>query len=197
MPRIDAISESSMDADARELIDNAEARGAPDPRIMSIFVRNETTGRRWARYWNDLLYEGVLPHRLKELCRIHMSVAHRCGYCSTVRSRQAKEEGLTEQLLWDSYEYESSPDLTDQEKAALWYADQFKKGEDAIDSDDVFARLRKHFTDEEIIELGLFCAEVDGVGKFARSLQVISWNEACEINPNLGTHADNGRNIKA
>jgi hypothetical protein len=31
----------------------------------------------------------------------------------------------------------------------------------------VYADLAKHFRDEEIIELGLFCAEVDGVGKFA------------------------------
>jgi hypothetical protein len=27
-----------------------------------------------------------------------------------------------------------------------------------------------HFSDEGIIELGLFCAEVDGVGKFVKSL---------------------------
>ena len=189
MPRMDAISESRMDADARELIENAEARGAPDPRIMSIFVRNESTGRRWARYWNALLYEGVLPHRLKELCRIHMSVAHRCGYCSTVRSNQAKEEGLTEELLWESYEYETSPHLTDKEKTALWYADQFKKGEDAIDSDEVFARLRQHFTDEEIIELGQLCAQTDGVGKFVKSLNVISWEDACALNPNLAQGA--------
>ena len=47
------------------------------------------------------------------------------------------------------------------------------------------AGVGKHFTDEEIIELGLFCAEVDGVGKFVKSLNVLSWEEACELNPNL------------
>ena len=48
-------------------------------------------------------------------------------------------------------------------------------------------RSARHFSDEEIIELGLFCAEVDGVGKFVKSLNVLSWEEACEINPKLGT----------
>jgi len=42
-----------------------------------------------------------------------------------------------------------------------------------------------NFSDEEIIELGLFCAEADGVGKFVKSLNVMSWEEACELNPKL------------
>ena len=49
--------------------------------------------------------------------------------------------------------------------------------------------LAKHFSDEEIIELGLFCAEVDGVGKFVKSLNVLSWEEACELNPKLKAEA--------
>ena len=32
---------------------------------------------------------------------------------------------------------------------------------------------------------GLFCAEVDGVGKFVKSLNVLSSEEACELNPKL------------
>jgi hypothetical protein len=47
----------------------------------------------------------------------------------------------------------------------------------------------KHFSDEEIIELGLFCAEVDGVGKFVKSLNVLSWEKACELNPKLNAGA--------
>jgi hypothetical protein len=54
-----------------------------------------------------------------------------------------------------------------------------------LDKDEVYADLARHFSDEEIIELGLFCAEVDGVGKFVKSLSVLSWEEACELNPRL------------
>ena len=39
--------------------------------------------------------------------------------------------------------------------------------------------------DSRIAKLGLFCAEVDGVGKFVKSLNVLSWEEACALNPNL------------
>jgi AhpD family alkylhydroperoxidase len=130
----------------------------------------------------------VLPHKLKEMCRIKISVAHQCGYCSTVRSNVAKAEGLNETTINDLFDYARSNQFSTREKAALHYADLFKQGEHAIDKDEVYAELAKYFSDEEIIELGLFCAEVDGVGKFVKSLNVLSWEEACELNPKLNAN---------
>jgi AhpD family alkylhydroperoxidase len=185
MPRLRYIDEAEKTARDREVIESAQRTGAPDPRVVSIMLRNPKAGAAWVEYWNQLLYHGVLPHKLKEMCRIKISVAHQCGYCSTVRSHVAKAEGLTEDLVTQLFDYESSKHFSEREKAALRYADAFKKGEHAIDSDEIFAELRKYFSDQEIIELGLFCAETDGVGKFVKSLNVISWEEACELNPNL------------
>jgi AhpD family alkylhydroperoxidase len=146
-------------------------------------------GVAWVEYWNKLLYQGVLPHKLKEMCRIKISVAHQCGYCSTVRSNVARDEGLTEDMIDDLFDYAGSKRFTEREKAALRYAGLFKQGEHFIDKDEVYTDLAKHFSDEEIIELGLFCAEVDGVGKFVKSLNVLSWEAACELNPKLKTDA--------
>ncbi len=185
MPRLRFIDESEIDDEARELIDWAKAKGAPDPRVVSILVRNSKAGVAWVRYWNSLLYDGLLPHSLKELCRIQISMAHRCGYCSTVRSKVARAEGLTEDKIAQLPSFESSGDFSEREKAALRYAKLFKSGDGAIDSDAVYDELRRHFSEEEIIELGLFCAETDGAGKFVRSLSVMTWDEACEINPEL------------
>ncbi len=186
MPRLRYIEENEMTDEARELIAQAERTGAPDPRVVSIMVRNPKAGMAWVRYWNELLYDGLLPHTLKELCRIRISVAHRCGYCSTVRSKVAQAEGLAEDKVAQLDDFENSDAFTAREKAALRYATMFKNGDDEVDSDDVYDQLRRYFSEEEIIELGLFCAETDGAGKFVRSLQVLSWNEACKINPGLG-----------
>lgn len=185
MPRIRYIEEDEKSDEARELIALSQSRGAPDHRVVSIMVRNSKAGVAWVKYWNALLYDGVLPHTLKELCRIKISVAHRCGYCSTVRSKVAQSEGLTEEKVAQLENYATSDVFSDRERAALHYATLFKTGDDGIDSDEVYDDLRVHFSDEEIIELGLFCAETDGAGKFVRSLQVLSWEEACDINPSL------------
>lgn len=187
MPRIRYIEESEMTPQVREMIASAERTGAPDPRVVRIMARSQV-GRAWIECWNKVLYEGVLPHKMKEMCRIKISVAHQCGYCSTVRSNVAKAEGLTEAIIDDVLnDYQNSSKLTTREKAALRYAELFKSGEHAIDRDEVYLELQKHFTDEEIIELGQICAQTDGVGKLAKSFNVISWEQACELNPRLGT----------
>jgi AhpD family alkylhydroperoxidase len=185
MPRLRYIEEGEKTPQTIALIESAKKTGAPDPRVVSIMSRAKL-GTAWVEYWNKLLYHGVLPHKLKEMCRIKISVAHQCGYCSTVRSNVAKAEGLTEDMINDVLlSYMTSRHFTPREKAALRYAELFKQGEHAIDKDEVYQDLAKHFSDEEIIELGLFCAETDGVGKFVKSLDVISWEEACELNPKL------------
>jgi AhpD family alkylhydroperoxidase len=184
MPRLRYIDENEKTAHTRQLIESAKRSGAPDPRVVSLMTRSRL-GTAWVEYWNRLLYQGTLPHKLKEMCRIKISVAHQCGYCSTVRSNVAKAEGLTEDLIGELSSYGDSTHFSAREKAALRYADLFKAGEHAIDKDEVYADLAKHFSDEEIIELGLFCAQVDGVGKFVKSLNVVSWEEACALDPKL------------
>jgi len=185
MPRLRYIEEHEKTDVVRELIASAERTGAPDPRVVSIMTRNPKAGVAWVRYWNSLLYDGLLPHPLKEMCRIFISMSHRCGYCSTVRSKVAQAEGLTEEKVSQLWDFETSDLFSERERAALRFAKLFKTSDDAIDSDAVYDDLRKHFTEEEIIEIGLFCGEVDGSGKLVRSWQVLSWDEACALNPDL------------
>lgn len=183
-PRLTPISKEDADGNQRLLMESCEHNGAPDPLCASIYVRTEA-GRNWLRSWNELLNGGILPVPMKEMCRVLISVKHFCGYCSTVRSRVAQEQGLTEEKLMAMEDFENSPLFDDREKAALRFATAFKMGDDAIDSDEVYDDLKKHFSEEEIIELGLLCAETDGVGKFARSLRMRTWEEACDIQPLL------------
>jgi len=184
MPRLRFIEERELNAEKRALIASAEKTGAPDPRVVRIMTRS-SAGTAWVKCWNSVLYEGLLPHKLKEMCRIRISVAHRCGYCSTVRSRVARGEGLNEDVVHDVLGDLSSSRLSPREKAALQYADLFKSGDDPIDSDTVYDALREHFSEEEIIELAMLCAQTVGVGRFVRSLNIVSWDEACQLNPAL------------
>ena len=119
MPRIGYIEEASKTPQIRAMIESAEKTGAPDPRVVSIMTRSEV-GAAWVECWNKTLYKGVLPHKLKEMCRIKISVAHQCGYCSTVRSNLAKAEGLTEDMIGALLgDYYTSKYFTAREKAAV------------------------------------------------------------------------------
>lgn len=184
MPRLRPLEDTEATGTQRLLIDSARANGAPDPLCASIYARSEA-GRNWLRFWNELLNGGILPVPMKEMVRILISTRHFCGYCSTVRSTVATAQGLTEEKILATMDFENSPLFDAREKAALRYASLFKAGDDAIDNDSVYDDLKRHFSEEEIIELALLCAQTDGVGKFARSLQMRSWDEACQIQPAL------------
>jgi alkylhydroperoxidase family enzyme len=184
MPRIRPIEDHEANETQRLLIDTAKANGAPDPLCARIYVRSEA-GRNWLRIWNELLNGGILPIPLKEMVRVLISMKHFCGYCSTVRSNIAIERGLTEEKLLATMDFETSSLFDERERAALRFASRFKDSDDGIDSDQVYDELKAHFSEEEIIELALLCAQTDGVGKFARSLKMRTWEEACELQPKL------------
>jgi AhpD family alkylhydroperoxidase len=118
MPRLRYIADSEQTAYTHELIESAKRTGAPDPRVVSLMTRSKL-GIAWVEYW--LLYQGVLPHKLKEMCRIKISVAHQCGYCSTVRSNVAKGEGLTESMINDLFDYAESQNFSARHQASLHY----------------------------------------------------------------------------
>src|SRR5258705_11207273 len=96
MPRLRYIDEAEKTGRDREMIESARRTGAPDPRVVSIMLRNPKTGAAWVEYWNKLLYHGVLPHKLKKMGRIKISLGHQGGDCSAWGSHVAKGEGLTE-----------------------------------------------------------------------------------------------------
>lgn len=188
MPRLPYLEDHELTDEAREFIKIAETAGSPDPRVLRIITRSPA-GRAWYRYWQALNNEGELEKSLKELCRVKIAFDHTCGYCSTVRNTAAKVEGLTEDKIQEVWDFENSTVLSEREKTALRFAHYIKWDIDKADSDEFYADLRKHFTESEIIELGLWCAENEGAGKFVRTLKIVTWDEACELNPQIGKNA--------
>ncbi|HSG66564.1 MAG TPA: carboxymuconolactone decarboxylase family protein [Gammaproteobacteria bacterium] len=188
MPRLSYLDETELPADVRGLLHNAETAGSPDPRVLKILFKSPI-GVAWYRYWLASSNDGQLPRDLKELCRVKIAFDHECGYCGTVRSAAAKAVGLTEEKIQEVWDYEASAILSAREKLALRFADHLKHDIAKADDDAFYAELKQHFSDAEIVELGLWCAENVGAGSFVRTLNIVSWAEACELNPQTAKHA--------
>jgi len=182
MPRLKYLEDRELSQEAQEFLKNAERAGSPDPRVLRVIFRSPM-GLAWYRYWLALSNEGELPKDLKELCRVKIAFDHSCGYCSTVRSKAAADAGLTEDKIQEVWDFENSSILSEREKVALRFADHLKHDISRADDDDFYTELKAHFSDSEIVELGLWCAENVGAGSFVRTLNIISWSEACELNP--------------
>ena len=74
-----------------------------------------------------------------------------------------RREGITEELVAALGDYERGP-FSDREKAALRYADQLYFDHHAVDGAR-WDELRRHFSEDELLELTWVLAEFIALGK--------------------------------
>ena len=92
--------------------------------------------------------------------------------------------GLTEEKIQELWDYAHSDAFTPREKIALRFAELLNDDFQAVD-DALYEELKGHFSEPEILELGFMIAMTLGGGRFVRTLNLMSWEEACALNPTL------------
>ncbi|OBG31758.1 MULTISPECIES: carboxymuconolactone decarboxylase family protein [Mycolicibacter] len=111
----------------------------------------------------DVLFNGFMPAvaRLRsldpvtsEVVRLRGAAQHNCRLCKSLRETTALDAGGSESLYGDIEHFEESSLLSEAQKAALRYVDALVWTPAHIDAE-VAAGVRRHFTDEQAIELTL------------------------------------------
>jgi alkylhydroperoxidase family enzyme len=115
---------------------------------------------------------GVLAPRLMELVRLRIAFHNQCRSCMSIRYQSAIDDGLTEDAVCSLERPVDATDLTEAERAALRFADFFATNHLAID-DAVYDELRAHFTEDQLVALGLHCAFCVGLGRLAATWHVV------------------------
>lgn len=114
---------------------------------------------------------GTLSPRLLELVRLRIAFHNQCRSCMSVRYQSAIDDGLTEAAVCSLERPANALDLSDAERAALKFADLFATNHLAID-DTVYDELRNHFTEDQLVELGVHCAIALGIGRLTATWDV-------------------------
>jgi AhpD family alkylhydroperoxidase len=114
----------------------------------------------------------TLPERLVELVRLRVAFFNQCRSCMAIRYRDAVADGLTEDLVCSLERPEEADDLSDAEKAAIAYGELMATDHLAID-DAMYGRLREHFSEAQIVELGMVCAFFVGFGRLAATYHMV------------------------
>ena len=87
-----------------------------------------------------------------------------------MRSASAKRNGLTEERIDDGIDnWRDSPHFSEAEKLALEYSEMMQFEPEKIDAS-FYERLNRHFTQAEIVELGVFIGFNVGYHTFFRTL---------------------------
>lgn len=104
--------------------------------------------------FTESLNGGTVDAETKEMLRLMNAAITDCAYCKNVRyGNDNGEQVVAEDDVSKVRDFENS-DLPERIKVALRFARAFATDPAGI-SDDVTAGLRQHYTDEQIVEIGL------------------------------------------
>ena len=103
--------------------------------------------------FNQAVRKGTsVDERLKNLVELKGAQMIGCEYCVDLGSQICRHSGLSDDELLALPNYHSSNLFTDREKAALDYAVAVMRTPVEV-SDELFARVREHFTEKQMVEI--------------------------------------------
>lgn len=168
--RLTYVPLDQMDERTLAEVERCARVGTPRPESSAVRAHSPEAFWAFADSWAALFRGGVVDHSLKELCRVYVSRSVKCEYCGNQRSTQAREAGLAEGALDDLMNFETSGVYDDRQRAALAYAEAITWRLDT--DDDFWDRLRRHFSERELVELACFVALTMGQQSWIRLLNI-------------------------
>jgi len=138
-----------------ELVDRfnhyQETRGFVPNSILTMQRRPEIA-KAFMALNQAVLYEGSVSEELKMLVSLIASQAAGCRYCQAHMANLSHIYQASADKIAAVWEYQSSPLFSDAERTALGLAFRASIVPNEADEDD-FAELKKHFNDEQIVEI--------------------------------------------
>ena len=117
-------------------------------------------------------HSGLEP-ALLHLIKLRASQINGCAYCIDMHSKDARAEGETEQRLYALDAWKETPFYTDRERAALAWTEAITLIHDDHAPDDVYEEARKHFKDEELVNLTLAVVAINGWNRLAIAFRAV------------------------
>ncbi len=138
--------------------------------------------REWIRYskvapegsqallrFDDYVKQCGLERSLLELVRIRVSQINGCGYCIDIHTKDARDEGETEQRLYCLSAWQETPFYSDRERAALAWAEAVANLSETPIPDAVFEDTRANFSDKELVDLTMAVISINSMNWLAVS----------------------------
>ncbi len=112
-----------------------------------------------------------LEHALLELVKTRASQINGCAYCLDMHTKDARAAGETEQRLFTLSAWRETPFFSPRERAALAWTEAVTRIDEHAVDDALYAELRQHFSDKEIVDLTLAVITINGWNRLAISFR--------------------------
>jgi alkylhydroperoxidase AhpD family core domain len=126
------------------------------------------------------LVEGCgLERRLLHLVNIRASQVNGCAFCLELHTREAREDGESENRLYALSAWDDSPLFSERERAALAWTEAVTHVSADRVSDEVWDRVRPHFEEAELAWLTYAVALINAWNRLAIAFKPVpgSWKK--------------------
>jgi AhpD family alkylhydroperoxidase len=120
--------------------------------------------------WNHERSHAV-DEKLKMLAATKAATQIGCAFCIDIGSHLSREAGVTEQQLRELHAWRDSEAFSALEKLVIEYAEEMSNSNVQV-PDELFARLREHFDDEQLVELTTAIAIENFRARFNNALDI-------------------------
>jgi AhpD family alkylhydroperoxidase len=171
MSRIAKLAPEQWDPRLREAV-RPEQLSDLEQGLTRFFAHCPEQALGLMKFGGALKQNRALPDRLIELVRLRIAFFNQCRSCMAIRYSDGAAAGVTEDLVCSLERPQEASDLSPAEKAAIRYGELLATDHLAI-NDATFAELREHFSEAEIVELGMTCAFFVGFGRLAATWHMV------------------------
>jgi AhpD family alkylhydroperoxidase len=134
-----------------------------EPRLN--FYKSSPDSIRALQSLEDRIAKSGLEKPLVELVRLRASQINGCAYCVDLHVRDARKAGETERRLSTLVAWRDTPSsesfFSDRERAALEWTEAVTLVAQTHVPDEVWNRVRPHFTPEELVDLTLLVSTIN------------------------------------
>jgi alkylhydroperoxidase family enzyme len=151
-----------------------------EPAFVEVFASNpDMLEFVMNQFYMGIFFGGKVDQRYKQLVRLKLSLLHGCRTCNKQNVPGALAAGITQAQVDAMEEFEHGP-FTDAEKAVIAYADEvaLTNAEGRV-TPTLFQRLRAHFSEADILELGVTMAIISGMAKLSFVLDLVEKETYC------------------
>jgi uncharacterized peroxidase-related enzyme len=152
MTRVPSLSEEEVDPVVHDAMRKQEAQLGMVPQSLLTMAHRPRMAAAWGNLTATVMGEGSVDPSLKQLVAYVASATHGCRYCQAHTAHRADGAGVSTEKLQHAFEFETYPGFSDSERDALALARDAALVPNAV-TDEHFERLRRNFSDEEIVEI--------------------------------------------
>lgn len=131
------------------------------------------------QFYAKIFFGGQVGQRYKQLARLKLSLIHGCRTCNKQNIPGALEAGFTDAQIEALQAGDPGP-FTIAERAVIDYAAQIAlTNPEGHMTEELFKRLREHFSEAQILELGTSMAVISGMAKLSFVLDLVEREPYC------------------